>query len=88
MKTFLWGILTMSCAVAALFFFHYWRLSRDRLFAYFTVAFAAMGLDWLGHAFVPNPNDPLRPEVYALRLFAFIVILIAIIDKNRPSRRR
>ncbi|MGH8219596.1 MAG: DUF5985 family protein [Steroidobacteraceae bacterium] len=88
MRMFVWGLLTMACTVAAIFFFHYWRVSRERLFAYFTVAFAAMALDWLGHAFVPDPTNSLRPEVYAVRLFAFIVILIAIIDKNRNARRR
>ena len=88
MKTFLWGVLTMACAVAALFFYHYWKMSRERLFAYFTVAFGAMAIDWLGHAIIPDPNNPLRPEVYAVRLVAFIVILIAIIDKNRQARRR
>jgi hypothetical protein len=77
----------MACVVVAIFFFHYWRTSRDRLFAYFCVAFTAMALDWLGHA-VLSQRDPLRSDVYALRLFAFIVILVAIIDKNRQARRR
>ena len=87
MRTFLWGVLAMACVVVAIFFFHYWRVSRDRLFAYFTVAFAAMALDWLGHALV-IAADPFRAEVYAVRLFAFVVILVAIIDKNHQSRRR
>ena len=87
MRTYLWGVLTMACVVASIFFFHYWRMSRDRLFAYFTVAFAAMALEWLGHALV-TPTDPFRTGLYAVRLFAFVVILIAIIDKNRQSRRR
>lgn len=77
----------MACVVVAIFFFDYWRTSRDRLFAYFTVAFAAMAVDWLGHALVA-PEDPFRTEVYLVRLFAFVMILIAIIDKNRHSRRR
>jgi len=77
----------MACVVIALFFFQYWRTSRDRLFAFFAVSFAAMAVDWLGHALIA-PADPLRAEVYAVRLFAFVVIIVAIIDKNRQSRRR
>lgn len=87
MRPFLWGVLTMASSVVALFFFHYWRTSRDRLFAFFSVAFTAMALDWLGHA-VLTQTDPVRSDVYAVRVFAFIVILIAIIDKNRQARRR
>ena len=77
----------MACAVVALFFFHYWRTSRDRLFAWFAVAFTAMAFDWLGHA-VLSQDDPVRSDVYAVRLFAFVIILIGIIDKNRQARRR
>jgi len=86
MRAFVWGVLTMACLVVALFFFQYWRTSRDRLFIYFSVAFTAMALDWLGHVMLTQA-DPIRSDVYALRLFAFVVILIAIIDKNRQGRR-
>lgn len=87
MRMYLWGVLTMACLIVAIFFFHYWRMSRDRLFAFFSVAFAAMALDWLGHALL-SQADPMRADVYVVRLFAFLVILIAIIDKNRNARRR
>lgn len=87
MRSFLWGVLAMACVVAAMFFFQYWRMSRDRLFAYFSLAFAAMSVDWLGHALVAS-TDPARAEVYVIRLFAFVLIIVAIVDKNRQARRR
>ncbi len=87
MRVFLWGVLAMASLVVAMFFFHYWRTSRDRLFAYFSVAFGAMALEWVGHALV-TLAEPVRAEIYVVRLFAFVVILIAIIDKNRQARRR
>lgn len=87
MRQFIWGLLAMASVVAALFFLHYWRMSRDRFFAYFSVAFAAMAVDWLGHVTV-EMADPFRAEVYIARLTAFVIILIAIIDKNRQARRR
>lgn len=87
MREFIWGVLTMASVVAALFFLRYWRTSRDRFFAYFAVAFAAMAVDWLGHVLV-EMADPFRAEVYIARLIAFVIILVAIIDKNRQARRR
>ncbi|MGH8259791.1 MAG: DUF5985 family protein [Steroidobacteraceae bacterium] len=87
MRQFLWGVLAMACIVVAVFFLHYWRTSRDRLFAYFSLAFAAMALDWIGHALVPSA-DPFRAEVYVGRVVAFVLIIVAIIDKNRQARRR
>lgn len=33
-----------------------------------------------------DPNDEGRPYVSVLRLFAFALIIVAIIDKNRESR--
>ena len=87
MRPFISGVLTMACVVVALFFFQYWRTSRDRLFAYFAVAFGAMAFDWVGHAVLQTMANPGRFEIYVIRLFAFIVIIIAIIDKNRYSRR-
>jgi hypothetical protein len=86
MRQFLWGVLAMASVVVALFFLHYWRASRDRLFAFFALAFAAMALDWVGHVFVA-PADPFRAEVYVGRLLAFVLIIIGIIDKNRQARR-
>ena len=88
MRIFISGVLTMACVVVALFFLQYWRTSRDRLFAFFAVAFAAMAVDWVGHAVVQTMATPNRPAIYLVRLFAFLVIIIAIIDKNRQSRRR
>lgn len=86
MRPFLWGVLTMACIVVALFFLQYWRTSRDRFFAFFSLAFAAMAVDWLAHAFV-TLSDPFRAEVYLARLFAFVLIIVAIVDKNRQTRR-
>ena len=37
-------------AVAALFFLRFWRRMKDRFFAFFAAAFAALAVDWLGLA--------------------------------------
>jgi hypothetical protein len=88
MRSFAWGLLTMANVVASLFFLRYFRASRDRLFAFFAAAFAVMAVDWLGHAVLPRML--LRHDIYLVRLLAFVLIIVGIVDKNRresPSRR-
>ena len=43
-----------------------------------------LGVNWLALAF--TDRDEIRTWLYAVRLAAFVLILIAIIDKNRPRR--
>lgn len=81
---FLFGALTVLCFTAGLFFLRYWRASGDRFFAFFVVAFWALGTNWLlmvGR----HPTDEYLPYFYLLRLLAFLLILVAIVDKNRRS---
>jgi hypothetical protein len=63
-------------------FLRYWKLSGDRLFALFSVAFAVMALNWLGLAFI-DPNIETRHGLYVLRLLPFVLIIIAVVDTNR-----
>jgi hypothetical protein len=86
MRQFVWGMLTIETAVAALFFLRFWHLSGDRLFAYLSLAFAAMMLNWLGLSAVDPAVEP-RHYVYLFRLLAFGLIIAGILDKNRRSRR-
>lgn len=86
MKQFIWGLLTMETAVAALLFLRYWRVSGDRLFAYFALAFAAMAINWIGVASV-DPALESRHYVYLSRLLAFVLIIVGIVDKNHRSAR-
>ena len=75
-----------AAAGAGVFFFNFWQDTRDRLFLLFAWAFWLMSLSWLTLAFV-NPTDETRPYVYAIRLLAFILIIIATVDKNRSAAR-
>lgn len=59
--------------------------SRDRLFAYFALAFAIMAASWTALVFF-RPEEEARTIVYAIRFVAFALILLAIVDKNRASR--
>ncbi|HEY5949870.1 MAG TPA: DUF5985 family protein [Kofleriaceae bacterium] len=83
---FLFGVLATLSLVCGLFFIRYWRSSGDRFFAFFAIAFWALGANWalmVGR----HPDDEYTPYFYLLRLVAFLLILSAIVDKNRRTSR-
>jgi hypothetical protein len=84
MNHFISGMLTMGYLVAGIFFLRFWRDSRDRLFAMFGAAFFILALQRLGLEFFTEV--PERSTVwYFIRLLAFVIIIVAIIDKNRKK---
>ena len=78
---FMLGAIVACCAVAGIFFLRFWRKTRDRLFGLFSLAFWVLAGNWAALAF--TRADEVRTWLYAIRLVAFLVILFAIIDKNR-----
>jgi Family of unknown function (DUF5985) len=84
-KQFCWGMLTMASLVASLFFLRYWRVSGDRLFGFFATAFAMLAVNWLALTAIA-PTFEARHLIYLVRLAAFIVIIVGIVDKNRALR--
>jgi hypothetical protein len=82
--TFMLGLIVAACAVAGLFFLRFWRKSGDRIFAMFSVAFWLLAVNWTALAFAQD--DEIRTWLYIVRLVAFLVILLAIADKNRTQR--
>ena len=85
MNLVLHGALSLSAWVAGLFFLRFWTLSRDRLFLYFCVAFWLLGLNWLGLAVIHWVPET-RHQVFVVRLLAFVLIIIGVVEKNRRSR--
>ncbi len=85
MVLFLGGMLAMGYLVAALFFLRYWRRTRERLFASFAIALVILAVQRaLLAADLAIVED--RTWYYGLRLLAFVIILLAILDKNRGER--
>jgi uncharacterized membrane protein len=85
MNQLLWGALAMSGWVAGLFFLRFWRAGRDRLFLFFFLAFWTLALNWLALALVPSVSET-RHQLYTLRLLAFFLIIVGVLDKNGRSR--
>ena len=83
---FLLGAAAMGSFTVALFFLRFWRQSLDRLFLMFAIAFAVFGLNRLLLFAVPSSNEA-TAYIYALRLAGFILIIIAILDKNIERSR-
>ena len=80
------GAIVMGFWVAGLYFVRFWRRSHDRLFAVFGAAFWLLGVQRLALAIHPDWNDEYG-SIYLLRLLAFLMILAAIVDKNRRFAR-
>lgn len=80
------GMLVMGYAVAGLFFLRFWRQTRDRLFGIFAAAFWLLAAQRLALALSDDPNGE-QVLLYGIRLLAFVLILVAIVDKNRGSRQ-
>ena len=75
------GAVAVCCVIAGLFFLRFWRKSRDRLFILFAIAFWVLGANRVALTFVAA--DETKMYLYMVRLLAFLIILIAIVDKNR-----
>ena len=82
---FFQGICLAASWAISVVFLRFWRETRDRLFAYFAVGFWLLGSSWALLA-VTNTTDESRPYIYGLRLVAFLLIITAIVDKNRARR--
>lgn len=76
------GAIAMASSIVALFFLRFWRETGDRLFAIFALAFLLLGVTRLGLALSPQELEG-HTHWYWMRLAAFILILVAIVDKNR-----
>jgi Ca2+/Na+ antiporter len=86
MYDFLTGVIAISCFVASLFFSRFWRQSRERLFIYFAVSFLLLGINRLTLIYVPESLEPYT-WLYLVRLLAFVVLLVGILEANRQGKK-
>lgn len=83
---FLQGFCAASAFAVGLLFYRFWRDTSDRLFAFFGTAFLLLAFSWVLLVIVPAGHEG-RPYIYLVRLIAFLLIIAAIIEKNRALRR-
>ena len=82
MEIFIMGAIAMASSIAALLFLRFWRDTGDRLFVIFALSFLLLGMTRLGLALSRDFSEG-NTSWYWVRLVAFLLILAAIIDKNR-----
>lgn len=80
LQAFLSGALCLGYFVAGSFFLRFWKRTQDTLFLMFALAFGLLGIERIILAFVYSGDEF---KVYLIRLVAFILILAAVVHKNR-----
>jgi uncharacterized membrane protein HdeD (DUF308 family) len=80
------GAIAVVSFILSLFFLRFWKATRDRFFLFFALSFFIEGCSriMLGWSTYSSEQEPL---FYIIRLFSFILILFAIIDKNWIRRK-
>ena len=93
MNQLLLGAIAMGSLTIGLFFLRFWKKTRDRFFLFFAVAFILEGINrvLLGLSQGSNELEMLKgelnePILYLVRLLSYVLILIAIVDKNRINK--
>jgi hypothetical protein len=84
LEGFLLGVIVAASLTAGAFFLKFWLRTHDGLFLAFAIAFLIEGLNRTALLFLEHPNEG-RPEIYLVRLFAFLLIAAAIVRKNRGA---
>jgi uncharacterized membrane protein HdeD (DUF308 family) len=79
---FLLGVIASCSIVAGIFFFRYWRDTRDSLFLTFALAFTIEGLNRTAMLLRSHPNEGTL-SIYLVRFLAFSLIIAGIVGKNR-----
>lgn len=93
--TFFAGIAMATFAASGLFFLKFWRASRDRFFLLFSFACLLFSIERILLFLMLPQTDRSFPGtaeaqfwIYLVRAAAFILILIAVVERNRSGSRR
>jgi hypothetical protein len=81
----LMGAIAAGSFFAGLFFFRFWRQTRDRFFLYFAGSFWLEAANRVALALVAHADEQ-EPLFYLIRLGAYALILAGIWQKNRGRR--
>jgi hypothetical protein len=84
---FLLGVIVTGAATAGACFLRFWLKTRDPLFLAFAASFLIEAGNRIGFLWLERPNEG-AAGIYLVRLVSYLLILIAIINKNRVRRPR
>ena len=83
-NTIIAGAIVMASLTIALFFLRFWKSTHDRFFLFFAIAFALEAFNRILIQITIH-QDEQQPLFYLVRLLAYGLILVAILQKNRRS---
>lgn len=86
MNNILIGAIATCSFMIGLFFFRFWSATSDRFFLFFALSFWIEGANRLLLALTIGLQED-SPLYYLIRLAAYMLIVVAILDKNRSGRR-
>jgi uncharacterized membrane protein HdeD (DUF308 family) len=84
MNLLLLGAISMASLIIGLFFLRSWKTTKDRFFLFFAISFFVEGLNRAALGLSRNPNEG-QPFFYLVRFISFLLILMAILEKNRSK---
>jgi hypothetical protein len=85
MNLLLIGAIAMASLTAGLFFLRFWRDTGDPFFLFFAASFLLEAANRAALGLSSDPNEG-TPLFYFVRLVSFVLILIAIAQKNRARK--
>lgn len=86
MDNFLIGTIAALSLVIAMFFLRFWRKTQDRFFLFFALSFLIEAVNRVLMVSVTGWLEN-SPSFYMIRLLAYVLIIVAILDKNRKKAR-
>jgi uncharacterized membrane protein HdeD (DUF308 family) len=87
MNLLLLGAIAMASLTIGIFFLRFWKSTGDQFFLFFAISFLLEGVNRVALGLVTDPNEG-RPIFYLVRFISFIIICVAIIQKNRTKSVR
>lgn len=84
MEQMLSGAIAIGWLLAGLFFFRFWRQTRDRFFLWFALSFWLEAGNRVALGLLVDLGED-SPVLYGIRVIAYGLILLAIWQKNRPK---
>ena len=83
MAQMLTGAIAVGWLVAGLFFFRFWRQTRDRFFLWFALSFWLESANRVALGVWDGASEH-SPWLYGVRVVSYGLILLAVWQKNRP----
>lgn len=81
------GAIFLGYVVVGVFFWRFWTQTRDSLLALFALSFWLLAIERV--LLIAQVSSIERsPYVYVIRLAAFVLIIVAILLKNRATAKR